>query len=174
MQSIDLAVPVAPVTFRQGDRHQLVYEVHITNFQPVDVALRSVRINRGQAAIAEYRDAELQRRIIRPGLGSSYATPHIVGPGMRAVVNIWMAVPDGTSAPPAISHTMELTVERHSGPVHATVEGGAAVVSLTSAVIIAAPLRGGHAVRESDCSLSRQGAARGRQQLLQHEELRPF
>jgi murein DD-endopeptidase len=143
VQSIDLAVPLVAVAFPQGDRQQLVYELHITNFQPVDVTLTSVRINVGTTLIAEYRDAELQRRMTRPGLGNSHATPHIVGPGMRAVVNIWMPVASGTPVPRAIGHTVELTIQRQSGPVHATVEGGTAAVSVTSAVTIAPPLRGG-------------------------------
>jgi hypothetical protein len=143
VQSVDLAVPVAPVTFRQGDQHQLVYELHITNFQPVDVTLRSVRITGGGATIAEYRDAELQRRVTRPGLANSHATPQIVGPGMRAVVNVWVNVANEQLAPPAITHAVELTVQRQSGAVDATVEGGAAAVSRTPAVTIGPPLRGG-------------------------------
>jgi murein DD-endopeptidase len=143
VQSIDLAVPVAPVTFPQGDQHQLVYELHLTNFQPVDVTLKSVRINDGAATVAEYRDAELQARITRPGLERSHATPHMIGPGMRAVVNIWISMPNGRTAPRAISHTVELTVQRRSGLVDATVEGGAATVSGTSAATIGPPLGGG-------------------------------
>jgi murein DD-endopeptidase len=143
VQSLDLTVPVAPVMFRQGDQQQLVYELHLTNFQPVDVTLRSVRINDGAATLAEYRDAELQRRISRPGLARSHATPHLIGPGMRAIVNLWIAIPNGRSAPAGISHTMELTVPRQSGTVDATVEGGAAPVSSTSAVTVGPPLRGG-------------------------------
>ena len=36
VQSVDLSVPFAPVTFRQSGATQLVYELHITNFQPVE------------------------------------------------------------------------------------------------------------------------------------------
>jgi hypothetical protein len=144
VQSVDLAVPFSPVTFRQGDRHQLVYELHITNFQAVDVALTSVRVNGDTARLAEYRDAELQRRITRPGLANSDATPHVIGPGMRAVVNVWLPVANGRFAARTIDHMVELTVQGQSGPVHASVRGGAAVVPSESAVTIGAPLRGGN------------------------------
>jgi hypothetical protein len=143
VQSLDLAVPVAPMTFRQGDQQQLVYELRLTNFQQADLTLRSMRINDGATTIAEYRDVELQQRITRPGLARSHPTPQVIGPGMTAIVNIWIAMPPGRSAPAAISHSVELTVHRQSGTVNATVEGGAAAVSSTSAFTIDPPLRGG-------------------------------
>jgi hypothetical protein len=36
VQSVDLSVPFAPVTFIQDGRKQLVYELHVTNFQRTD------------------------------------------------------------------------------------------------------------------------------------------
>jgi murein DD-endopeptidase len=143
VQSVELAVPFAPVTFKQGDDYQLVYELHITNFQSVDVALRGVRINGPARVLADYRDADLQHRIVRPGLRHDHATPHIIGPGMRAVVNFWLAVPDGAFAPASLTHTVELDVQRPQGPVHAVIEGGAAAVSFKAGVTLDAPLRGG-------------------------------
>ena len=37
--------------------------------------------------LAEHRGADLGRAIVRPGLRHAHETPHVVGPGMRAVVN---------------------------------------------------------------------------------------
>src|SRR6185436_13497674 len=99
--------------------HELVYELHITNFQQVDVILTSVRIKTPIGTIAEYRDAELQRRLVRPGLSNDHATPHIVGPGMRAVLNLWITLP--TWFVPSVVHEVGLEVQRPTGSVHVTV-----------------------------------------------------
>lgn len=145
VQSVELSVPFAPVTFTQDGQTQLVYELHVTNFQQVDVVLTSVRVNAAVGALAEYRDAELQRRLVRPGLRNDHATPQIIGPGMRAVVNLWIVLP--TFFVPSITHTLELDVQRPSGSVRSTVEGAAAQVAppigTPGPVILDAPLRSG-------------------------------
>jgi hypothetical protein len=66
VQSIDVTVPVAPAVFTQDGRTQLVYELHITNTQQVDVTLAAVRLAAAQTTLAEYRDTDLRRRITRP------------------------------------------------------------------------------------------------------------
>jgi murein DD-endopeptidase len=90
--------------------------------------LTAVRVNTSIGKIAEYRDADLQQRLVRPGFRNDHPTPQIVGPGMRAVVNLWIHLP--TFVVPSVTHTVELTVQRPSGPVHATVDGGASPVQV--------------------------------------------
>ena len=141
--SVELAVPFAPVTFRQGDNHQLVYELHITNFQSVDVVLTAVRIDGPKTMLAEYRGGLLEQRLVRPGLRNDHTAPHIIGPGMRAVLNVWLAAPDGAFPPPSITHTVELELQRATGAVRTTAQGAPASVSFTAGVTIDAPLRGG-------------------------------
>jgi hypothetical protein len=144
VQSVDLSVPFTPVTFKQDDEDQLVYELHVRNFQPVDVTLAVVRIDGATGLIAEYRDAELAKCITRPGLRRDHATPRLIGPGMTAVINIWVSLVDGKSPPPTITHHVELDVHRAAGAVRTTVRGGPADVSFKSAVTLEAPLRGGN------------------------------
>ena len=141
VQAIDLSVPFAPATFNQHGDNVLVYELHVTNFQPVDVVLTSVRVKTPIGTIAEYRDAELQRRLVRPGLRNDHATPHIVGPGMRAVLNLWITLP--TWFVPSVVHEVGLEVQRPTGSVHVTVEGGASPVQPPDPIVLDPPLRGG-------------------------------
>jgi murein DD-endopeptidase len=143
VQSIDVTVPVEPAVFTQDGRAQLVYELHITNTQQVDVTLAALRLTTAQTTLVEYRDTELQRRITRPGLRNDHATPHIVGPGMRAVVNIWMPLPQMVAVT-AVTHTIELTVQRPAGGVRAIVESAATVRWLPAPLEIDPPLKGGH------------------------------
>jgi hypothetical protein len=140
--SIDVAVPFAPVSFTQDGRAQLVYELHITNFQPVDVSLGSLRIESSGTVLADYRDAELQRRIIRPGLRNDHAAPQIVGPGMRAVVNLWIPLPPALSVT-LVGHTLELSVLRSTGSVRTSVAGTVPVSSSQTPIVLHPPLKGG-------------------------------
>jgi hypothetical protein len=143
VQSVDLSVPFAPVTFKQDDVDQLVYELHVRNFQAVDVTLAAVRINGATGLVAEYREAELAKRITRPGLRRDHATPRLMGPGMTAVINIWIPVFGDKLPPPTVTHHVELDVHRAAGTVRTTVRGGTADVSFESAVTLDAPLRSG-------------------------------
>ncbi len=144
VQSVDLAVPFQPVTFRQGDRDHLVYELHVTNFQRVDVLLHAVRIRDVRGPIVEYRDGELQRLMSRPGLRNDHPTPHILAPGTRAVINFWIPLRSGMTAPPAVDHEITLTVQRPEQPETVSFSGGSAAVSSTPAVELDAPLGSGN------------------------------
>jgi hypothetical protein len=142
VQSIDLSVPFTPVTSSEEFDEQLVYELHVTNFQPVDVTLRSVRVNVPSGTLAEYRDAGLHQRIVRPGLRHDHPTPQTIGPGMRAVIALWVPMTGTVAA--SVSHSVELDILRPSGAVRVTVDGGAAAITQQAAVILDPPLGGGH------------------------------
>jgi murein DD-endopeptidase len=144
IQSVDLLVPFPPVPFNQSSSTQLAYELHITNFLSVDVSLHAVQVRAADGPmLAEYKDSDLQRRIVRPGFRNDHATPHIVGPGARAVVNFWIALPVGSPPPASVNHLIELDVVRASGSVRTTVEGGVSLVSSQPVATLDPPLRGG-------------------------------
>ncbi len=143
IQSVDLFVSQPPVTFNQEGRVQLVYELQVTNFLPVEVSLTAVQIKSDGRTLAEYKDAELHRRIVRPGLRHDHATPHIVGPGMRAAVNFWIALAAGTAVPSSVTHVVEMDALRPTGPVRISVDGGASALSMQRAAVLDPPLRGG-------------------------------
>jgi len=143
IQSVDLFVSQPPVTFNQEGRVQLVYELQVTNFLPVEISLTAVQIKSDGRTLAEYKDAELHRRIVRPGLRHDHATPHVVGPGMRAAVNFWIALAAGTAVPASVTHVVEMDALRPTGPVRISVDGGASAVSMQRAAVLDSPLRGG-------------------------------
>ena len=143
-QSVDLLVPFAPVTFHQAGSTQLVYELHVTNFLATDVSLAGVRIADADGrTLAEYRDSELRRRIVRPGLARSHATPQVIGSGTRAVVNVWIPLPAVSPRPSSITHAVDLDVLRATGSVRTVVASTASPVSSQTAVALGPPLRGG-------------------------------
>jgi murein DD-endopeptidase len=143
-QSVDLVVPFAAVTFEQQDRVQLAYELHITNFLPTEVSLTTVQVELADGPVlAAYSDADLERRIVRPGLRNDHATPRLLGAGMRAVVNLWIALPADAPVPASVSHTVELDVHGKTASARTTVEGGTSAVSSPAVTTLDAPLRGG-------------------------------
>jgi hypothetical protein len=141
--SVDLALPFAPAIITEDDRAHLVYELHVTNFQPVDVELTTVRVSSGDTVLGDFHATGLQRRIVRPGLRNDYATPHIIGPGQRAVVNLWMALPN-SFGPSSVTNTLEVDVRRASGAVPATAQVTVAVDRTRPPVVLDAPLGDGH------------------------------
>ncbi len=144
MQSVDLTLRQAPVSFIQGGRRQLVYELHVTNFSPTDVTLAVLDIIDGDGRLlAQYADDELKGRITRPGFRNDYPAPQVIGPGMRAVINVWFAIPFDPFIVRSLSHRIELDVMRPDGPVRTIVAGAAANVANNPVTVIDAPLRGG-------------------------------
>jgi murein DD-endopeptidase len=146
LESVDLLVPVAPTSFKIAGRTQLVYELHITNFLPVDVSITRVQVRSAPpagASIADYRDSEIGSRIGRPGLRRDQANPQVVGPGIRAVVYFWISLPESSVTPPAVRHRVELDILRQNSPVHAVVDGAFSNVSSESPIALDPPLRGG-------------------------------
>jgi len=144
VQAIDLALPLAPVSFTQGGRTQLVYELHLTNFSQTDVTVAVLDIIDGDGRLlAQYADDELKRRMTRPGFRNDHAMPQVIGPGMRAVINVWLAIPSPPFLVRSVSHRIELDVMRPDGTVRTVVAGAASDVAHTPITAIDAPLRGG-------------------------------
>jgi murein DD-endopeptidase len=146
LESVDLSVPMAPVTVKIAGTNHVVHELHITNFQRVDVAIVRVQVRTAggtPAAIADHHGAELWRRIGRPGRRRDVPDAHVVGPGMRAVVYFWIALPGESATPQALDHSVELEILRETAPVRATVDGAFARVSKEPVPALDPPLRGG-------------------------------
>ena len=155
-QSIDLQIPVAPQPVRTAAGTQLVYELHITNFAPVDVYLTGVGISDGAAdgrEIREFRDAELAGLIGHPG-SPSEAGKTSIAPGARVVVYVGLTL-DGRRVPAVLSHRVELDLVQSSGRQHLTVRGAPVLVNLRPPIVVGPPLRGGPWVAIYDPSANR-------------------
>ena len=146
VNGVDLLVPIAPVTVRISGRSNLVYELHLTNFQNADVALAKLQVlgDRGSAdLVADYAGEGLKQRIGRPGLSRQHETPEVIGPGLRAVVYLWIELPNASPPPRALRSRVELEIRRPSGTVRAVVHGPLVRVSTDAAMVLDPPVRGG-------------------------------
>ncbi len=145
VQSVDVQIPVAPTPVRIAGRRQLVYELHVTNFTAVDVALTGVDVvDAGQKTrLASYRGSQLAGMLGRPGVRSDVADRRRIAAGLRAVVFVWLALDDGAATPARLQHRIELDLIRPSGHEHVVVEGAATNVLRRRPVALGAPVRGG-------------------------------
>jgi murein DD-endopeptidase MepM/ murein hydrolase activator NlpD len=145
-ESVDLSVPFPPAIVPVEGRTHLVYELHVTNLQSAAVSLSRLHVEpadgRG-SAIAEYVSTDLRTRIGRPGLPRRHPTPHLIDPGMRAVVYLWIDLPPGADAPAALRHRVELEVQRPAGPARAIVESEPVSIVKAPLLVLDPPLRGG-------------------------------
>src|SRR5690242_15582420 len=101
--SIEFRVPKAPAVASSDSGAFLVYELHVTNLTANPMRLRRVGVTGGSAKgstpIMTLDERALPGVISRPGFSTPPAEPTQIGPGMRAVVYLWLQVDEKN--PPA-------------------------------------------------------------------------
>lgn len=156
VQSVDVRVPVPPRPVRVSGRWHLAYELHITNFQPIDVALTRIEVREADrmGLLGDFTDSALVGRLGRPGAGSQVADKRVIAGGMLAVVYLWL--PLDAAAPPArLTHRIELDLIRPAGREHEVIELGGLSLAEANPVVLDPPLRGGPWVAVYDPMLVR-------------------
>ena len=145
VSTIEAHIPVPPSVVRIAGRGVLAYELHLTNFQAVPAAITRVQVlsANSSSVIGEYAADELKKRLGRPGLSRPYEAAEVIAPGMRAVVYLWIELPDTAAPPVALQHRVEVELRRPAGVVRSIIAGAPAPVSKASPVVLDPPLRGG-------------------------------
>lgn len=140
---LEMRVPKPPVVASAEGQSMLVYELHLTNFEPRAMTLTQIDVTAASGAhLLALRDSALQRSVSRPGMtrGSSAdsARTRLEG-GTRAVVFLWVPVERG-SPPAVLLH--RLTLERDGADAAVPVDGPEVPVA-AELPPIGPPLRGG-------------------------------
>lgn len=145
LNSIDVQIPVAPIPVRIAGKTHLAYELHITNFRTLDVALTRVEVldSYRNDRLASFQDSELARWLGRPGIGATLADKRLIGAGMRAVVYFWLPLDGAKPTPTSIRHRIELDMAGSAGMTHEIVEDAPLAVGKNGPVVLSPPLRGG-------------------------------
>ena len=126
VQSLDVQIPMAPTPVTIAGKPHLVYELHVTNFRNVDLALTELEI----VDLVRWRDAELAKRMAFIGGGSRLT------PGSRAVIFVWLAV---DAIPAKLQHRITFTAGEEQG----VVEVAPVAIRSEAPVVLSPPLRGG-------------------------------
>ena len=139
--ALEVRVPKTPTVAHGGGQTVLPYELHVTNFMGQPVRLQRIDVMNADngATLLTMADSMLQRAAARPGTRIPADERLHVGPGLRAVVYMWVPV---TGAPPrAIRH--RLTVLPDSGAAAPLTLETARIPVTSDLLVIAPPLRGG-------------------------------
>ena len=115
-QSVDLQVPVSPEPVRTDGSLEFVYELHVTNFTPVEIELTRIEILDAvdsRHVIREFRDADLAKLIGHPGRPTE-AAKNSIAPAARAVVYFGFTM-NTPHVPRVLSHRVELDLVQASG-----------------------------------------------------------
>ncbi len=144
--SLEIYIPSAPTPVRANGKTHLAYELHLTNFRSVDLALTRVEVfggDRSATALADYQDAELTKRLARPGARPDLPDKRVIGGGMRAVLFVWLTLDDAAAVPTKLQHKVSFNLIRPTGSESGVIEGGQINVRNEAPLVINSPLRGG-------------------------------
>jgi len=129
---VDLTVPIAPMPFAGDGKTHLAYELHITNFSRAEIALTRIEVlGTGAAPLAQFDGDAVKALLARPGT-PGVTEPQKIGPGLRAVAYLWVAL-DG-AVPATLSH--RLTIDDK------VMEAAEVRISTARPLVIGPPLRG--------------------------------
>ena len=144
-QSVEMRVLQSPVIVNIDGMPHLVHELHVTNMRREPVTLRQVQVLAPGVsdALADLKGADLAGRVGRPGVPPAPPEPLAIGPGLRAVVYFWTALPGDSRALREVSHRAELTIAAPDGARTIQVNGGTAPVAGAPAIVIDPPVAGG-------------------------------
>lgn len=121
---VDLAVPMPPTPVRAEGSTHLLYELHVTNFGRQELTLERLDVIAPNAVIVRtYADSSLQSILTRTGI--QVADRRVIGPGLRAVIFIDVAMPDSQPYPKSLVHRLTFSpVSAPDAGVQSVVQGG--------------------------------------------------
>ncbi len=113
--NVDVVVPEPPSVFRTNGRGQLVYELHVTNFDDRPVTLQRIDVESHGASLAHLEGPDLASAIDRPGAPELDGSQRLeIGPGLVAVVYLWVML-DSDATPSSLDHRIKLATASRSG-----------------------------------------------------------
>ncbi len=145
VSTIDANVPAAPFTIAVSGRQHLVYELHLTNVATSDVSVRRIQVVDAarDAVIGDLSDLALSSRIGSVGASASDRDSHLIAPGTRAVVYLWLPLENGTPHPSRLRHRITLDARRAGERIPVVVTGADAEVRREQPLVLAPPVSAG-------------------------------
>jgi len=142
--SLDVQVPYPPTPVTIDGRSHLAYELRLTNYRTVDLSLSGIEImDANRHLVASYEGIALAAHMTRVGTRPAPSADLMIGPGMSAVVFLWLTLDGGP--PEILRHRLsyDLAASTAGGNQSATLEALPLPVPRDAAVVLGAPLRSG-------------------------------
>jgi len=153
---VEVSTPKPPIPVLADGKRLLGYELHVTNFDPHTLQLRSVEVFPSLAAthpIAVLRDSLLRASVqVGPAMQMAAAPARHDGsnnspripPGERAVVFLWLTVSASEPTPALLRHRLTFAVLDSVGRnTPAVIDSLVTPVGSENAIVLEPPLRGG-------------------------------
>lgn len=143
MAPVEMNVLMPPTPFKRDGKINLVYEVHMTNFNPADLVLTKFEVfGDDKTSLAVFENKEINDRIVRPVPAKRLLDPRMIEGGKRAIFYLWLTLDKATAVPKKLLH--RLTVKPLTGTgAEQQVEGAQAVVNSKPAMVFGPPMHGG-------------------------------
>jgi murein DD-endopeptidase len=142
---VDVRVPSPPIPVRIAGARHLVYELHVTNFRRSEITLTRLEVldaDRG-TRLGEFRDADLDQLLGRPGAAVDSDQKRAIAAGMRAVVYLSLVLDAAVPTPMKLQHRLEFDMIQASDRVHVLVDAGASPVASRRPIVLNPPLKAG-------------------------------
>jgi N-acyl-D-amino-acid deacylase len=140
---IDVRVPKPPAPFHADRKIHLVYEINLSNLGVNECVLDRLVVmpaNPADKPLAAYEAQELVDALARPGMPDLRGASKLaIGPGQRAVLYVWVSVPEDVQIPTVLSH--KLTVRVGEARREFSIDAARTAVE-PAPKVIASPLRG--------------------------------
>lgn len=147
---VDLSVLFAPIPVKAMNKMNLMYELHITNFSPLNLALTGVEVlnDANSSSLANYRDEEVVKRLAVLNFSNDKQEKNVIGGGQSAVVFLMISV-DAAKMPTALRHRLffksadkPTDTDNQEQAQEQMVEDMRVAVQASAPLVIAPPLRG--------------------------------
>lgn len=141
---LEVRIPKPPAVVRGEGQRVLPYELQVTNLGAQAVTLQSVDVVNADdgAVLATMADSTLARAIVRPGMRTPTGERARIGPGLRAIVFLWVPLSAEATAPRAVRERLTVTSAGTDSTTPKVLETAPVPVT-TDVVVITPPLRGG-------------------------------
>jgi murein DD-endopeptidase len=143
MVPVDIEVPFVPVPVKALDKLNLVYEIHITNFSGIPLALTGIDVlsdNVRALPLASYRGDDVLKRIAVLNFTPTKQAKNVLGGGQRAVLFLLVRVAP-VGVPLALRHHLIFT-SVDSIKQEQAVDGGRMTVAREVPLAVGPPVRG--------------------------------
>jgi len=157
---VEVSIPKSPSPVLADGKRLLAYELHVTNFDPHPLQLRSVEVFPSLPStrpIASLRDSLLRaavqvgpsmQMVASPGAHAGSDDAPRIAPGERAIVFLWLSLLPTQTTPEILRHRLTFAVLDSAGRA-GTAPGPSVIDSLVTPVvhenvlILDTPMRGG-------------------------------
>jgi hypothetical protein len=137
IEPLDISIPVRPAAFKANGRWNLVYELHIQNWEDMDATITRVElVNAAHKSLLSFSGSDLDALFYDAGKPGA-AT---LGPRRFTLVYMWLTMSDRDELSPALRH--RITVKVGNPAEEVLVETLPELIDQKSVVVIDPPLRG--------------------------------